>query len=58
MVFPHNVSTNIYPMNNQIASSDSSIHLGNVIGPNSSALLISIENVLLSSFYDEHQLFI
>ena len=38
IVFPHvgdNVSTNITLtcMNNQIASSDSSIHLGNVIGP-------------------------
>ena len=53
--------TNIEFMNNQRASSDSSIHLGNVIGPNistkreeSSIILILIENrktnVLLSSF--------
>ena len=37
IAFPHvgdNVSKNINFMNNQIASSDSSIHLGNVIGRN------------------------
>ena len=46
VVFPHvceNVSTNIIFMNNEIASSDSSIHLGNVIGPHSS---IHLGNVI------------
>ena len=63
IVFPHagdNVSTNITFMNNQIASSDSSIHLGNVIGPNISAKRgeASIAdfnrkiNVFLSSFHN------
>ena len=61
IVFPHvgdNVSTNITFMNNQIASSDSSIHLGNVIGPNISTKRVEVSiadfnrkiNVLLSTF--------
>ena len=63
IVFPHvgdNVSTNIDFMNNQIASSDSSIHLCNVIGPNISTRrvksIIADFNretyVLLSCFYN------
>ena len=61
IVFPHvgdNASTNINFMNNQIASSDSSIHLSNVIGPNISIKRVETSiadfnrktNVLLSSF--------
>ena len=61
IVFPHvgdNVSTNNNFMNNQIASSDSSIHLCNVIGPNISTKRVEASiadfnrknNVLLSSF--------
>ena len=63
IVLPHvcdNVSTNIDFMNNQIASSDSSIHLGNVIGSNISTNRVESSiadfnrktNVLLSSFYN------
>ena len=63
IVFPHagdNVSTNITFMNNQIASSDSSTHLGNVIGPNISTKRVEASiadvdrkiNVLLSSFHN------
>ena len=63
IVFPHvgdNVSTNITFMNNQIASSDSGIHLGNVIGPNISTKRVEASiadfnrktNVLLSSFHN------
>ena len=63
IVFPHvgdKVSTNNHLMNIQIASSDSSIHLGNVIGPNIStkrveasiADFITKINVLLSSFHN------
>ena len=63
IVFPHvgdNVSTNINLMNNQIASSDSSIHLGDVIGPNISTKRVEASiadfkrknNVLLSSFHN------
>ena len=61
IVFPHvgdNASTNNNFMNNQIASSDSSIHLGDVIGPNISTKRVEANiadfnrkiNVLLSSF--------
>ena len=60
--FPHvgdTVSTNIDFLNNQIASSYSSIHLGNVIGPNISTKRVESSiadfnrktNVHLSSFY-------
>ena len=63
IVFPHvgdNVSKNIIFMNNQIASLDSSIHLGNVIGPNISTKRVETSiadfnrktNVLLSSFHN------
>ena len=63
IVFPHvgdNVSKNVNFMNNQIASSDSSIHLGNVIGPNISTKRVEASiadfnrktNALLSSFYN------
>ena len=54
-------------MNNQIASSDSSIHLGNVIGPNISTKRVEVSiadfnrktNVLLSSFHNcLHKIFI
>ena len=57
-MFPHvgdYVSTDIDFMNNQIASSDSSIHLGNVMGPYistkrlESSMLILIEKLM--SFY-------
>ena len=62
-VFSHvgdNVSTNIIFMNNQIASSDSSVYFGNVIGPNIStkrgeASIADFNrkiNVLLSSFHN------
>ena len=63
IVFPHvgdNVSKNINFMNNQIASLDISIHLGNVIGPNISTKRVETSiadfnrktNVLLSSFHN------
>ena len=59
IAFPHigdTVSTNINFMNNQIASSDSSIHLGNVIGPNISTKRVEASivktNVLLSPFHN------
>ena len=61
IVFPHvgdNVSKNINFMNNQIASSDSSIHLNNVIGPNiltkrdASIADFNRNFVLLSSFHN------
>ena len=58
-MFPHvgdNVRANIDFMNNQIASSDSSINLGNVIEPNISTKRIADfnrkTNVLLSSFHN------
>ena len=63
IVFPHvgdNVSTNITFMNNLIASLESSIHLGNVIGPDISTKRVEASvadfnrkiNVLLSSFHN------